>query len=108
MPVIRQHITRSIALLLLLKAGVLMVQMHDMVHFAEDMIVSADHQEETPDTSAGHEDCLNCILLFAAADLTTSFYGFSCLSVTLEIKSTQPYVSSVPTAWFSLRAPPAV
>ena len=108
MNLVKHHITRSFTLLLLLAAGVVMVQMHDMVHLAEDMIVSADHQEETPDTSTDHKDCLNCILLFAAADLTTSFSGFSCLSASLEIKSTQPYISSAPTAWFSLRAPPAV
>ena len=108
MPFIRQHITRSIALLLLLAAGVLMVQMHDMVHLAEDMIVSADHQEETPDTSADHKDCLNCILLFAATELTTSFSVFSCFSTSAENTPTKAYISSAPTAWFSLRAPPAV
>lgn len=103
-----RHITHSITLLLLLAAGVVMVQMHDMMHFAEDMIVSADHQEETPDIPADHEDCLNCTLLFAAADLTTSFSGFICFSTTAENTPTKAYISSAPTAWFSLRAPPAV
>jgi len=89
---IKQHITRSFTLLLLLAAGVVMVQMHDMVHLAEDMIVSADHPVETPSEDTDHEDCLNCILVFAAADLTTSFSGFNCFFTTAENTQTIAYI----------------
>ena len=85
-----------------------MGQMHETVHLMADVLVSADHQEETPFEDTDHEDCLNCILVFAAADLTTSFSGFSCLSTTAEYTPAKAYISSAPTAWFSLRAPPAV
>ena len=85
-----------------------MAQMHETVHLMEDVIVSADHQDDTPSTDTDHEDCLNCILLFAATELTTSFSVFSCFSTSAENTPTKAYISSAPTAWFSLRAPPAV
>lgn len=108
MRTIRRHIVRSFGLFLLVAAGLGFTQVHDLVHYAEDVYQSSDHHHgDLPDENSDHQDCLNCILVFASADFSHTCSSPDYSVDKLESKTALPFVSAAPSYQFLLRAPPA-
>jgi len=104
--IIRRHINQSLSLILLLAAGVALVQMHDTMHFVEDIIVSDDPHEGVPDQESNHQECLNCTISFASTEFSSEITSPDYSSVTLISVATQSVATTASPYGFLLRAPP--
>jgi len=104
----RKHIARSLTLLALIMAGFILAQMHTVIHLAEGIHVSLEHDHDTSLPESEHHDCLNCTLTFAASDLPafTITPDYSSKEV---VKTTKlPVLGDDSSSWLPPRAPPAI